>query len=67
MAWNPSHRVAFSLNGHERFEDLAVEDAFGRFGGFVGHEAVDEGEGCLGDEDAGEGEVWWCGVSMDEE
>lgn len=45
-------------DGHEGLEDGLVEDAFGGFGGFVGHEAVDEGEGGLGDFDAGEGKVW---------
>lgn len=51
-------------DGVEGLEGLAVEEALGVLGGFVGHEAVDEGPGCgLGD-DAGEGrveEVWVVG------
>ena len=30
-------------DGVERFEDVACEEAFGVFGGFVSHESVDEG------------------------
>ncbi len=42
-----------------------VEDALGVFGGFVAHEAVNEGEGGLGDEYAGEGPVEEVGVLRD--
>ena len=48
-------------DGIEGFEDVLVQDTFGILGRVVGHEAVDEGEGSLGDGHAGDGtvvEVW---------
>ena len=49
-------------DGVEGFEDGAGEEAFGVFGGFVGHEAIDEGPGGWGGDDAAEGGVEEVGV-----
>lgn len=48
-----------SVDGHEALEDVLVEDALRVLGALVGHEAVDEGEGGLGDFNTGKGVVGW--------
>ncbi|KAI7573246.1 hypothetical protein KC317_g70 [Hortaea werneckii] len=47
-----------AIDGHEALQDLLVEDTLGVLLRLVGHEAVDEGEGRLGDLDTGEGKVY---------
>lgn len=44
-------------NGHEALQDGLVEDTLWVLGGLVAHEAVDEGEGGLGDLNTTEGQV----------
>jgi len=46
--------VVVAGDGEEGLENFFVEDALGVFGGFVGHEPVDEGVCCWLDCDAGE-------------
>jgi hypothetical protein len=61
VAGGPGEAAAVAGDGEKRFEHGLVEGAFGVFGGFVGHEAVDERVGGWLDEDAAEGaveEVW---------
>jgi hypothetical protein len=49
-----SEVILWTAVGHEAFQDILVEDSFRILGGLVGHEAVDEGEGCLRDLDTSE-------------
>ena len=67
VAWGPGETSAVAGDGEEGFEDVLVEDAFGVFGGFVGHEAVDECVCGWLDCDAGKGsveEVWVVGNGL---
>ena len=43
MAWRVYEVGVVASDGVEGFEDVACEEAFGVFGGFVSHESVDEG------------------------
>lgn len=65
VAWVVSKASGFAGDGEKALEHFLVEDALGVFGGLVAHEAVDEGEGGLGDEDAGERAVEEVGVLRD--
>ncbi|KAI7555165.1 Cloroperoxidase [Hortaea werneckii] len=47
--------LIIAVDGHEALQDVLVEDTLRVLRGLVGHEAVDEGEGRLGDLDTGEG------------
>lgn len=52
-------------DSEEGFQHVLVQNSLEVLGGLVAHEAVDEGEGRLGDEDAGEGAVEEVGVFRD--
>lgn len=54
MSSRPREISRIAAHRHETFEDFAIEDAVGSFGGVVGHEAIDER--ICGDGNCGSGE-----------
>merc|ERR1719487_1269016 len=57
--------LVIAVNGHEALQDLLVEDTLRVLLRLVGHEAVDEGEGRLGDLNTSEGKVRVVRVLLD--